>query len=404
MILIKPIVFAKEMIEVTSSKKIVEKGEEFEITVGVNNTSIASLTLQIYFDIAKLEYLNRTKNSNFSQNRVIYTWVDSLGGETNSESNEIEKFTFRALQDGIANIVVTGEFYDKNGNKIEIDDGSFQIQVGSKENEQEENDSEQVEQVSSDNTNLKIMRINEEGISPEFQKDIKEYYFIADMSIDRLNITAVPENKDATVTVTGNTNLKKGLNVIKINVQSADKTKKSAYTIYVTKTDNKEVSNGNLENLAVREAMLFPSFDANITHYEIEVATDIHAVDILAVPERTGATVTVEGNDKLEIGDNTITINVAAEDGITNKKYIIKAHRRSEQEEITAKEEQEKGAQQLAAILANEQEENNQVDGENELNNKKMKTVDIITIVLLVIVVIGFTIGLVINRKKRRPQ
>lgn len=404
MILIKPIVFAKEMIEVTSSKKIVEKGEEFEITVGVNNTSIASLTLQIYFDIAKLEYLNRTKNSNFSQNRVIYTWVDSLGGETNSESNEIEKFTFRALQDGIANIVVTGEFYDKNGNKIEIDDGSFQIQVGSKENEQEENDSEQVEQVSSDNTNLKIMRINEEGISPEFQKNIKEYYFIADMSIDRLNITAVPENKDATVTVTGNTNLKKGLNVIKINVQSADKTKKSAYTIYVTKTDNKELSNSNLENLAVREAMLFPSFDANITHYEIEVATDIHAVDILAVPERTGATVTVEGNDKLEIGDNTITINVAAEDGITNKKYIIKAHRRSEQEEITAKEEQEKGAQQLAAILANEQEENNQVDGENELNNKKMKTVDIITIVLLVIVVIGFIIGLVINRKKRRLQ
>lgn len=392
------------MIEVTSSKEIVEKGEEFEITVGVNNTSIASLTLQIYFDIAKLEYLNRTKNSNFSQNRVIYTWVDSLAGETNSESNEIEKFTFRALQDGIANIVVTGEFYDKNGNKIEIDDGSFQIQVGSKENEQEKNGSEQVEQVSSDNTNLKIMRINEEGISPEFQKDIKEYYFIADMSIDRLNITAVPENKDATVTVTGNTNLKKGLNVIKINVQSADKTKKSAYTIYVTKTDNKEVSNGNLENLAVREAMLFPSFDANITHYEIEVATDIHAVDILAVPERTGATVTVEGNDKLEIGDNTITINVAAEDGITNKKYIIKAHRRSEQEEITAKEEQEKGAQQLAAILANEQEENNQVDGENELNNKKMKTVDIITIVLLVIVVIGFIIGLVINRKKRRLQ
>ena len=44
-----------------------------------------------------------------------------------------------------------------------------------------------------------MLRLNHEGISPEFKKDQKEYYFVTDNKIDNLEITAIPENPDATV-------------------------------------------------------------------------------------------------------------------------------------------------------------------------------------------------------------
>ena len=394
-------VLAQEKIDVISNKEVIKKEEEFEISISLNDTSIASLTLQIYFDMTKLEYINKTKNANFAQNRVIYTWVDENAGTTARTSNEIEKFTFKGLQEGIANIVVTGEFYDNNGSKIEMEDGSMQIQIEEINEQQEngQNTEEAEEQVSSDNTNLKIMRINEEGISPEFQKNIKEYYFIANNNTSRLEVTAIPENSKATVTITGNTNLKQGLNIINIQVQSEDKTQISDYKIYVTKTNNKELANSNLENLAIREAMLYPSFDANITQYDIEVANHIDKVDVLAIPERINATVKIDGNDDLKIGANTITINVTAEDGITSKKYIINAHRRNEQEEIEAKEEEKNQTEQLTTILENTQEDNN--NEQNEEKSSKIKTVDMITFVLIGMIVIGFMIGIIINHKKK---
>lgn len=394
-------VLAQEKIDVISNKEVIKKEEEFEISVSINDNTIASLTLQIYFDMTKLEYINKTKNANFAQNRVIYTWVDENAGTTARTSNEIEKFVFKGLQEGIANIVVTGEFYDNNGSKIEMEDGSMQIQIEEINEQQEngQNTEEAEEQVSSDNTNLKIMRINEEGISPEFQKNIKEYYFIANNNTSRLEVTAIPENSKATVTITGNTNLKQGLNIINIQVQSEDKTQISDYKIYVTKTNNKELANSNLENLAIREAMLYPSFDANITQYDIEVANHIDKVDVLAIPERINATVKINGNDDLKIGANTITINVTAEDGITSKKYIINAHRRNEQEEIEAKEEEKNQTEQLTAILENTQEDNN--NEQNEEKSSKIKKVDMITFALIGIIAIGFMIGIIINHKKK---
>lgn len=396
----KNITLAETNIGVSVDKENVEKGQNIKVTVDTENPNISAFTLEIYFDMTKLEYVNETKNGNFSSNRVIYTWVDENLQER--AVAKTETFTFKALQDGIANIVVTGEFYDKEGKRIYLQDGTTQVTIGNQVNVITKNidNGENQEQVSSDNTNLKIMRLNHEGISPEFQKGIKEYYFIADNSISSLQVTAIPENSKSQVTVTGNTNLKQGLNTIKIEVQSEDKTKKVEYKIYVTKTKNKELANANLENLAVREAMLYPAFDANITQYDIEVANDIDRVDVLAVPEKIGASVTISGNEKLEVGDNIITINVAAEDEITNKKYVIKAHRRSEQEEIQAKEEQQEQAKQLEAILENQTEENN--DKQDFENKPEMSVQDMITFVLLGMIVVGFIVGFIIHKWNER--
>lgn len=367
----------------------------------IDDTSVASLTLEIYFDMTKLEYLNKTENANFSQNRVIYTWVASNGIAKEDKTNEIAKFTFKAIQDGTASIVVTGDFYNANGDKIEIPDSSMQVEIGKIEVDDETGEQSE-NQVSDDNSNLKIMRVSKEGISPEFQKDIKEYYLLVDSSLKSLDITAIPENSNSTVTITGNTNLKEGLNTVEIQVQSKDKTKTSIYKIYVTKTNNPELANANLENLAVSQAMLYPPFDRNITKYSIELANDVYNLELLAIPEKINAKVQILGNDTLKIGSNVIEIVVTAENGITTKKYTLTAYRRNEEEEIKSQEEQKNQAEQLTAIIENttpkEQENVTKEESEKKENKSNNK---VIYVVFTVIIGLSALIGIFIYYYKK---
>lgn len=256
--------------------------------------------------------------------------------------------------------------------------------------------------VDSSNTNLKILRLDHVGITPEFQKNIKEYYFLADMSINKFEVTAVPENENATVKISGNTNIKEGLNTINIEVRSEDKTKTETYKIYVTKTRNKEHANSNLENLAIREGTLEPPFQPNITQYYVDIPNNVSKLDILAISESINASVSVEGNDKLAIGDNTITVNVTAEDEITKKKYVITAYRRSEQEDVQKEEERKEQQEQLEILL-----ENDEAYTSTRLSSKaqgtvqnvnNMKTEDIVTFTLLGIVLIGFIVMIILNK------
>ena len=293
--------FAKANMQIISDKSVIEKDEEINISINIDNTEIAALTLEIYSDNTKLEYISGPENSNNVSSRILYTWVSEQG--ENVDKLSIENFKFKALDNGIANIAVIGEFYNSNGDKVNIDTSSLELKIGRDENETEKISTQNI---TPDNTNLSILRLNHEGISPEFKKDIKEYYFVTNDKIEKLDITAVPENPDATVTITGNNNLKIGENVIEIKVESQDKTKTSSYKINLTKTNNLETANANLETLAVREATLEPEFDNNITQYKLEIPNEVDKIDVLAIPQRENAKVRVSGSGEMQIGDTKI--------------------------------------------------------------------------------------------------
>ncbi len=413
-----PQVFAQiNRINVIPSKEKIEKGEEIELSVQIENTEIASMTLQIYFDMTKLEYVDKkTENSHLSNNRILYTWTDSLGGKGKRETSKVQTFLFKGLEDGMASIVVTGEFYDKEGNNVELEDGIASIQIGS-ENKVEENidntnNSDDFEEnTEPNNANLRVMRLNEEGISPVFQKNITDYYFIAKDTLESLEVTAIPENKNAKVSITGNRNLKQGENTIQIKVESEDKTNTKVYTIHVTKTSNPELANTNLETLAVREGSLYPPFDASITKYYLEVANNIKNIEVLAIPQKMEAKVEVQKPNELQIGRNKVGVIVTAENGSTHKQYVIDVYRRSEQEDVKAKEEQEKGTEQLMAILQNEGKEEDKrkeietkANKQNEEDKKKENTNNLITFGLLGIIIVGFVIGVIVARKRKNKE
>lgn len=127
--------------------------------------------------------------------------------------------------------------------------------------------------------------------------------------------------------------MKTGLNKISIKVTAPDNKTTKTYIINATKTDNPDLANANLENLAIENVTLDPEFNENILEYNAEIGSNIDSLNILAVPKIQGATINIQGKDNLQFGENIITIAVVAKDGVSTKDYIVKVYKKTVEEE-----------------------------------------------------------------------
>lgn len=171
------------------------------------------------------------------------------------------------------------------------------------------------EKKSTDST-LSSLSIAEGAITPEFNKDVKEYAITVPNEVTKLNITATPTDSKATVSVTEYEELKEGENIITISVTAEDGTTKTDYVIKATR-QRKELA---LEKLIIKytnqngelvEVPLTPEFISNIYEYSIETLEYwVKSLDIEVLANIEGATIEISGADSLKEGENVITITV----------------------------------------------------------------------------------------------
>ena len=167
---------------------------------------------------------------------------------------------------------------------------------------------------SSDST-LKSLSVLEGAISPEFNKDVREYTLIVPNEIGEINVTAVPTDSKATATVTENVELKEGENTVTVVVTAEDGSS-SKYLIRVTRA-RAELS---LQSLVIKyknqqgelvEVLLNPVFNFQTYEYTLEdLEYWVEKLDIEAIANIEGATIDIQGADSLVEGENTITITV----------------------------------------------------------------------------------------------
>lgn len=394
---------------ISSSKNSVASNEVFTILLSANNTNIAAYTLWIYYESEKVECISQIDNINIQNNKIIYTWYSNDG--ENKSLDDMLELEFVPKQEGIATFSVTGEFYSETGKQLKLQGNSLDVVIGDvtlmAENNsmietQEENSSQKNTQEDADllaevqnddsSLNLGIMRTNQEGITPNFNAEILEYYLVVDETVNNLDITAIPVSKKAEIVIVGNKNLKSGINKVKITVSLNGNSK--TYTINVTKTDNPNKANANLETLAIQNYTLEPEFQNSITNYYAEVANTETLVNILAIAEDSSANVKIEGNNDLKYGSNNVVVTVTARDGITDKKYNIEIYKRNDEEENVYKEEIKENNEEVNMLLEEksietaESKENQAED--NEVNGKSK--VIVIVVIILAIIVIGVVI------------
>ena len=410
---ISNISLATESLTIKTDNQTIQKNENFKIYINIGSISVASYTLNIYFDNDKLEYISGPENTNVVNNRIINIWYDKTGGNNTRQNQDIATFEFKAKETGVANFNLTGELYDSNGSRINIDNtnenpvnfskSSLQINII----EQEENSIE-LNTIAGENNNslLKVMRLDKEGLIPEFSPDIKDYYFIVDLDTNNLEVTAIPEATNANVQISGNQDLKEGLNTILIKVTSRDNTSKSIYTINVTKTGDKEAANSNLEILAIENVILEPIFDVNILNYKASVSNNTENLNVFAVSENINGKVEVTGKDDLKEGDNLVRVRVTAHNGYSFKDYIVNVHRRTKEEDKIFEEEQNSNSEKLNNLidekglkfLSNEQEATNEEENKNNQKNSYRT----ILIVFGLIVVVGVEIFVILKNKTKK--
>ena len=392
---------AKTKIGIESNKNSVELNEKFVISIDGNNTNIAAFTIWIYYDNEKVECLTDSDNINIINNRIIYTWFSNTGYE--QELDKLLELNFKAISTGIANFTVLGEFYNEKGEEIELEYNQMEVKIEDKNSDGSINESGK--KTDSNSVNLDILRLNKEGIIPDFNKEITQYYLIVDENTENIEITAIPESNKANVKIQGNNNLKNGINEIKIIVSNNNKEKE--YNINVTKTNEQDKANTNLEILAIEYYDIYPEYSNNITNYEIQISNSEENINILAIPEDMDASVEIKGNTDLKEGSNTVEVLVTARNGITKKTYIIEVYKRNEKEEKIYQEEQAKIQEEAEIVLEKmnneyidrQDEDVTEANNENEEKNAQNTVLSIIGIVLSII-----TLGAVFIRIRKEHK
>ena len=157
----------------------------------------------------------------------------------------------------------------------------------------------------SDDTTLTSFTINgtdvEDGVT-----------IVLDGTKDFVTVVAKANDVAASVSVTGASNLKFGLNTITVTVTAENGTK-ADYTATV-----------RYPNLADASLSTFTiNGDAVNSGDSIDLDYGVTSVEVVATPTEEGATAEIEGGADLVSGENTVTVTVTAANGETTATYTV---------------------------------------------------------------------------------
>lgn len=173
---------------------------------------------------------------------------------------------------------------------------------------------------SSDNS---LADLKVDGISVYNFSSSKTMYTLKDNSGTNVIISASPNDSKASISGTGNKELKYGQNTFNVIVTAENGSKKT-YTIVINKPDSRS-NNNDLKNLIIDKGEI--AFDKNVLNYTIKLENDIERINITATADDSKATVKVTGEKILKDYINEFKVIVTAENGSV-KTYTIKAIRK----------------------------------------------------------------------------
>ncbi len=203
---------------------------------------------------------------------------------------------------------------------------------------------------------LKTFKVNYGTIKPAFSKDVKEYKIYIDKDTIR-QVTITPEFEQTGVQMEvectlgcssanplNKLNLTQGKNEATFTFTSEDGKNKNEYKFIIYRGPTTDGSN-LLSSLAFEEDVkINEKFDKSNLDYTATVPFETEKLTVVATPEDANADVSIKGNDKLEVGENVITITVTSAETMEKKIYNITVTKEEEKKE-------EENATEVAPII-----------------------------------------------------
>ena len=176
---------------------------------------------------------------------------------------------------------------------------------------------------------LSALSVEGKTLGGTFSPNVFSYDLTVSTETTAINVIATPTNPNAKVVVSDDAAQLSDYTLVKITVTSEDETTTKIYTIVVTRSDRKS-SDASLSALSVDGYTLSPAFHTDTMSYAVTVPFSVTAVTVNATPTDSGAHPYIGGHTDLSVGRNTVTVFVMAEDGVSQKAYIIVVTRQSE--------------------------------------------------------------------------
>lgn len=241
----------------------------------------------------------------------------------------------------------------------------------------------------SSNSNMTGITFSVGVLDKNFDSNVTEYTVtgIKD-TINSVTLTPTCDNCEYTVTCpTGGCSvnnskrisLETGANNVAVNIKSEDGTSNKTYTFNIYRGDI-ITSSPYLSDIKIKDTTLSPKFDSLVNDYSCIIKKDIDKLDINVTPEDPTADVQIKGNEKLKIGENTITITVTSSDGENKQVYTIL---------VTKEQEEKKTTKKVVTSKVNKKK-----------NNKWL--ILILSIVALIIIIVSFI--LIFKKKKSKKN
>lgn len=315
-----------------SGSSSVKVGDTFTLTFNFGTNVGAYDSLNVSYDTSMFEYV-----SGDALSESVW-WDQSI----ESQGISTKTYTFRALKEGSSRITVisngtisANEAMDSLGTVTaekmvnayvpkDEDNTSQTPTVTPPANNTNTNTNTQSPTLNSNNY-LKYLQINEEGLTPNFTRNVTDYSLAVGENVNSLQVLARAEDSNARVEISGHESIKEGDNKVQIKV-TAQNGYYRIYTITVTKTKDKDKSNAYLENLIIENFNLDKTFQSEVLEYSIgEVLSTQEVINVVASTKDPEATIEIMGANTLaKAGDGEIIVKVVAPDGVTQKEYRIK--------------------------------------------------------------------------------
>ncbi|MBO5476607.1 MAG: cadherin-like beta sandwich domain-containing protein [Clostridia bacterium] len=311
----------------------VKVGDTFTLTFDFGTNVGAYDNLKVSYDTSMFEYVS----GDLITEEV---WWDQ---SVESKGISTKTYTFKALKEGSSRITVVtngtisaNEAMDNLGTVtaekmvntyVPKDDTKEDQPVVTppSNNNNTSNNTNTSSQTLNSNNYLKYLQISEEGLTPNFTRNVTDYSIAVGENVNSIQVLARAEDSNARVEITGHESISEGDNKIQIKV-TAQNGYYRIYTITVTKTKDKDKSNAYLENLIIENFNLDKAFQSEVLEYSIgEVLSTQEAINVVATTKDVDAKIEIIGANTLaKVGEGEIIVKVIAPDGVTEKQYKIK--------------------------------------------------------------------------------
>ena len=282
----------------------------YTISIQSPSATVVQYDGSVTYETSVLELVSIQSEDPWEGNNVIASSPLDLRF-TNSgivaTSSKVAVITFRVKDDVTKSdtiISLSGKLKDRDGNVLPTGEPvSKSISIKSTDN------------------SLKDLKVNGNTVV-NFSPSTYSYSMQVEQETTTVNIEATTNSSTASfVEKYGprSIGLDYGENKIEIKVLSASG-EEITYQVFITRLDNRGTNN-DLKEIVINSGKVKIPFDKNTLSYNIRTYKET-SVNIVATPVDSKATVKIEKENNLQIGDNVVKIIVVSEDG-KEKTYTI---------------------------------------------------------------------------------